>query len=81
MVAFSREVFYNTKVDARVILTLQKEAYLFRMDSNEPDFSFLLHKNIRIKEKEPLVIEVTQVHKTLLLREETDFGFTLEFNL
>lgn len=64
-----------------MILTTQKEAYLFRMQAQEPDFSFILGKNIKIKEKGSLVIQVCQFHKTLLLREETDFEFTLEFNL
>ena len=64
-----------------MVLTLQKEAYLFRVGSEEPDFTFVLSKSIKIKEKEPLILTVAQTRKTLLLREDKDFEFTLEFNL
>jgi hypothetical protein len=74
-------VFYNGKVEAKVVLTTRKEAYLFRMLKPEPDFTFSLSKNVRISHKEPLLLQITQVHKTLLLREDKDFEFTLEFNL
>lgn len=69
LIAYSRQVFYNAKIEAKVVLTTQREAYLFRVHSNEPDFSFILGKSIKIKEKETLVVEVCQFHKTMLLRE------------
>jgi hypothetical protein len=81
LVVYSRLVFYNGKIEARVILTQQKNAYLFRMNAEEPDFTFILSKNIRVRVKSPLILQVSQVHRTLLLREETDFDFILEFNL
>lgn len=34
LVIYSRQVFYNAKVEAKIVVTTQKEAYLFRLSSN-----------------------------------------------
>ena len=78
---YQREVLYNGRVEARVVITQQKQVYLFRTSAEEPDFTFSLNKHIKVRKLGPLEVRVTQSKKVMLFKEEVVFEFTLEFNL
>lgn len=81
LVLFARMLLYNGKIEARLVLTQQRFAHLFRLNALAPDFSFSLGKQVRIRVHSPLSVGVAQWRRTLMLREEVEFEFSLEFNL
>ena len=68
---------YNGRVEAKVVVTQQKQVYLFRTSNEEPDFTFTLNKHTRVRRLGPLEVRVTQCKKVMLFKEEVTFEFTL----
>lgn len=66
---FSRQVLYNARIEAKLVITEQRFAHLFRISALAPDFSFSLGKQIRVKPKGSLIVGVAQWRRTLMLRE------------
>lgn len=69
LVLYSRQLLYNCKIEARLLLTEQRYVHLFRLQGSDPDFTFSTGKNIRIKVRTPLSITLLQWKRSLMLRE------------
>jgi hypothetical protein len=61
---------FNKKIEANLIMTVDKYVHLFRLNSITPDFSFQLSSNISFKTQPPLTVEVTQYRKKYLIKKE-----------
>ena len=74
-------MLYNGRIEAKLTVTQQGYAYLFRLQAEEPDFRFSASRNLRLRSTSALSLLVAHLKRSLLLREEVEFEFALEFNL